>query len=90
MTEKRFTLRLHPKDKGVKIFNNHDEDNWRVLNLHFNDYEDAKFVREKLEPVVDLLNELVDKNELLKKENNELENEIEKLENKLWNCQNVR
>ncbi len=67
MTEnKRFTLRLHPKDKGVKIFNNHDEDNWRVLNLHFNDYEDAKFVRGKLEPVVDLLNEQHEEIQFLK------------------------
>ena len=66
---KTYSLRLSAKDKGVKIFNNHDENNWRVLNLHFNDYEDAQFVRGKLEPVVDLLNKLNDENEQLKHNN---------------------
>ena len=65
---KRYSLRLSAKDKGVKIFNNHDENNWRVLNLHFNDYEDAQFVRGKLEPVVDLLNSLSDENEELREQ----------------------
>ena len=69
---KRYSLRLSAKDKGVKIFNNHDENNWRVLNLHFNDYEDAQFVRGKLEPVVDLLNKLNDENEQLKQQIEEL------------------
>ena len=67
MTEKRYSLRINAKDKGVKIFDNIDEDNWRVLNLHFNNYDDAQFVRSKLIPVVALLNDLSEENEQLKK-----------------------
>lgn len=66
MTEKRYSLRINAKDKGVKIFDNIDEDNWRVLNLHFNNYDDAQFVRSKLIPVVALLNDLSEENEQLK------------------------
>ena len=92
MTEnKRYTLRKHQKDKGVKIFDNVDEENWRVLNLHFKDYEDAQFVRDKLEPVVDLLNEqdktiqqlshdasvLIQANTDYRKENEQLKKELE-------------
>ena len=69
MAEKRYSLRINAKDKGVKIFDNIDEDNWRVLNLHFNNYDDAQFVRSKLIPVVALLNDLSEENEQLKSEN---------------------
>ena len=82
MTEKRYSLRINAKDKGVKIFDNIDEDNWRVLNLHFNNYDDAQFVRSKLIPVVALLNDLSEENEQLKKENKKLNCIIKQLEEK--------
>ena len=82
MTEKRYSLRINAKDKGVKIFDNIDEDNWRVLNLHFNNYDDAQFVRSKLIPVVALLNDLSEENEELKKENKKLNCIIKQLEEK--------
>ena len=52
MTEKRYSLRINAKDKGVKIFDNIAEDTWRVLNLHFKNYDGTQFVRSKLIPVV--------------------------------------
>ena len=82
MTEKRYSLRINAKDKGVKIFDNIDEDNWRVLNLHFNNYDDTYFVRSKLIPVVALLNDLSEENEKLKKENKKLNCIIKQLEAK--------
>ena len=82
MTEKRYSLRINAKDKGVKIFDNIDEDNWRVLNLHFNNYDDTQFVRSKLIPVVALLNDLSEENEQLKKENKKLNCIMKQLEAK--------
>ena len=69
---KRYSLRINAKDKGVKIFDNIDDDNWRILNLHFNNYEDTQFVKSKLIPVVALLNEHYDEIVNLQKENEQL------------------
>jgi len=68
MVEKRFKLRMHPKDNAVKIFDEQaDDGHRRLLNLSFMDYEDTKYVRAKLESVVDLLNELYKENKQLRK-----------------------
>lgn len=67
MTKKRFTLRVHPKDNGVKIFDDGADDGYRRLfDVHYVDYESAKLLRARLEPVVDLLNNLNEENEWLK------------------------
>ena len=73
MIGEKYTLRVSKKDNGVKIFNNYDENNWRVLNVHYQNYEDAVYLQIKLKPLVDLLNELYKENEKLKKENNQLQ-----------------
>ena len=80
MTAKRFTLRVHPKDNGVKIFDDGADDGYRRLfDVHYVDYESAKLLRARLEPVVDLLNNLHEENKQLRKENKALKDANEGL-----------
>ena len=66
MTAKRFTLRVHPKDNGVKIFDDGADDGYRRLfDVHYVDYESAKLLRARLKPVVDLLNAFHEENKQL-------------------------
>lgn len=79
MTEnKRFTLRVHPKDNGVKIFDDYSDTNRRLFDVSYRDYEDAKYLRAKLESVVDLLNQMSDEIEILNRENQALKNHIDR------------
>lgn len=82
MIGEKYTLRVSKKDNGVKIFNNYDENNWRVLNVHYQNYEDAVYLQIKLKPLVDLLNELYKENEKLKQEIQKLT--VQKLEIRKW------
>lgn len=64
MTEKRFKSRCYEKQKNTVIY---DEGN-KLFDVSYRDFEDAYYLKMKLSPVIDKLNELSNENKELKKE----------------------
>ena len=77
MTEKRFKSRCYEKQKNVVIYDKGD----KLFDVSYRDFEDAYYLKMKLIPVIDKLNELNDENEAFKNSDNitELETEIMEL-----------
>lgn len=64
MTEKRFKSRCYRKEKNVVIYEEGD----KLFDVSYKDFEDAYYLKMKLIPVIDKLNELSNQNKELKKE----------------------
>jgi len=64
MTEKRFKSRCYEKQKNVVIYDKGD----KLFDVSYRDFEDAYYLKMKLSPVIDKLNELSNQNKELKKE----------------------
>ena len=62
MNEKRFKSRCYEKQKNVVIY---DEGN-KLFDVSYRDFEDAYYLKMKLSPVIDKLNELSEENKLYK------------------------
>lgn len=54
MTEKRFKSRCYEKEKNVVIYDKGD----KLFDVSYRDFEDAYYLKMKLIPVIDKLNEL--------------------------------
>ena len=54
MTEKRFKSRCYEKQKNVVIYDKGD----KLFDVSYRDFEDAFYLKMKLSPVIDKLNEL--------------------------------
>ena len=67
MTEKRFKSRCYEKQTNVVIYDKGD----KLFDVSYRDFEDAYYLKMKLIPVIDKLNELSEENKELKKEVNE-------------------
>ena len=74
MTEKRFKSRCYEKQKNVVIYDKGD----KLFDVSYRDFEDAFYLKMKLIPVIDKLNELAGENQYLKsfKWNQDCINEI--------------
>lgn len=74
MTEKRFKSRCYEKQKNVVIYDKGD----KLFDVSYRDFEDAVYLKMKLIPVIDKLNELAGENQYLKslKWNQDCINEI--------------
>ena len=64
MTGKRFKTRVYEKEKNVVIYDEGD----KVFDGSFREFEDAYYLKMKLKPVIDKLNELAKENEQLKEQ----------------------
>lgn len=64
MTEKRFKSRCYEKQKNVVIYDKGE----KLFDVSYRDFEDAFYLKMKLSPVIDKLNELSNQNKELKKE----------------------
>lgn len=64
MIEKRFKSRCYEKQKNVVIYDKGD----KLFDVSYRDFEDAYYLKMKLNPVIDKLNELSNQNKELKKE----------------------
>ncbi|MBQ8017471.1 MAG: hypothetical protein IJ258_05125 [Methanobrevibacter sp.] len=76
MSEKRFKSRCYEKQKNVVIYDKSD----KLFDVSYRDFEDAYYLKMKLSPVIDKLNELSN-------QNNELETVLQELINQLYNAQ---
>ena len=74
MTEKRFKSRCYEKQKNVVIYDKGD----KLFDVSYRDFEDAFYLKMKLIPAIDKLNELAGENQYLKslKWNQDCINEI--------------
>jgi len=79
MTGKRFKSRCYEKQKNVVIY---DEGN-KLFDVSYRDFGDAYYLKMKLSPVIDKLNELAEENqdnkamiEFLSTENTQIMNEL--------------
>lgn len=68
MTEKRFKSRCYEKQKNTVIY----DKGVKLFDVSYRDFEDAYYLKMKLIPVVNKLNELSKENKELKEENQEL------------------
>lgn len=64
MSEKRFKSRCYEKQKNVVIYDKGD----KLFDVSYRDFEDAYYLKMKLSPVINKLNELSNQNKELKKE----------------------
>lgn len=95
MTEKRFKSRCYEKQKNVVIYDKGD----KLFDVSYRDFEDAYYLKMKLSPVIDKLNELSEENsklhtqnDFLKDENQhmrDLVNENRQLKQQLEDCKDV-
>ena len=74
MTEKRFKSRCYEKQKNVVIYDKGD----KLFDVSYRDFEDAYYLKMKLSPVIDKLNELSEENSKLQNQIDELEDDNEK------------
>lgn len=58
MSEKRFKSRCYEKQKNVVIYDKGD----KLFDVSYRDFEDAYYLKMKLSPVIDKLNELSNQN----------------------------
>jgi len=58
MSEKRFKSRCYEKQKNVVIYDKGD----KLFDVSYRDFEDAFYLKMKLSPVIDKLNELSEEN----------------------------
>ena len=61
MTGKRFKSRCYEKQKNVVIYDKSD----KLFDVSYKDFEDAYYLKMKLIPVIDKLNELNEENQRL-------------------------
>jgi len=71
MTEKRFKSRCYEKQKNVVIYDKGD----KLFDVSYRDFEDAYYLKMKLSPVIDKLNELSEENSKLHTQNDFLKDE---------------
>ena len=70
MTEKRFNS--YCDNENIRIRIDDDIKNKEVFHIYFAELDDALYCKSKLNPILDLLNQLNDENEQLRKQNQEL------------------
>ena len=68
MSEKRFKSRCYEKQKNTVIY----DDGEKLFDVSYRDFEDAFYLKMKLIPVIDKLNELSEENRILKRDNETL------------------
>ena len=81
MTNKRFNS--YCDNENIRIRIDDDIKNKEVFHIYFAELDDALYCKLKLNPILDLLNQLNDENEKLKRKNKFLKNQYERKDRQL-------